>query len=470
MNKRSVRQKSQKNKENAAGLRKGEKPQRKNNQKVLKKSFKSIHLSSSSYPSFIHPSFSPTPPPQSTHSHIRWRLFQTSFYLIVEAAASFSEDTDRSQYWFISSKDIVDVPVINSETVYTGKQIQFQGPVDTGKVCHGTVVLFSSDFSFVETQFRQITSAMDNNNSENAPPSNIMVLNNSTKGNILTIQGQNGKPRNVKVPSVISIKTIKTQPTKKESSENVDYLQLGDPDSENRPPGVIHFPDGMMDMGTGTGRVMTFDQQSQTDAKMYEIPATATQMHQQSAQMAQLIRANNGLVVQVRQLQESQKEMKEMMAQALALLNSQHTAAAIPQPPVTGGHFSEVSMSDIIEEQCESSSVDQYSISFPPPSSREVSVARSTKSENTPPLKKNKAKLDHSLRMQAAQEQLNQSMSFTEGDYQVLGVNGTMIHKTILQGLNFENPSAVTRKILVGVFDRETLASHSLTGKPSPGG
>lgn len=268
------------------------------------------------------------------------------------------------------------------------------------------------------------------------------------------------------MPSVISVKTIK--PVKMESPENIDYLQLGDPDSENRPPGVIHFPDGMMDMGTGTGRVMTFDQQSQTDAKMYEIPATATQMHQQSAQMAQLIRANNGLVVQVRQLQESHKEMKEMMAQALALLNTQHTTV-IPQPPVTGGHFSEVSVSDIIEEQCESSSVDQYSISYPPASSREVSVARSTKSENTPPLKKNKAKLDNSLRMQAAQEQLNQSMSFTEGDYQVLGVNGTMIHKTILQGLNFDNPSAVTRKILVGVFDRETLASHSLTGKPSPG-
>lgn len=54
-------------------------------------------------------------------------------------------------------------------------------------------------------------------------------------------------------------------------------------------------------------------------------------------------------------------------------------------------------------------------------------------------------------------------------DYTTIGVNGTRIPKNVLQGLNYENHSSVTRKILAGVFDRDTLASHSLTGKPSPG-
>ncbi|KAI8124770.1 hypothetical protein FF38_06807 [Lucilia cuprina] len=51
----------------------------------------------------------------------------------------------------------------------------------------------------------------------------------------------------------------------------------------------------------------------------------------------------------------------------------------------------------------------------------------------------------------------------------VIGPNGTMISKTALQAINWSlSGAALTRKILMEVFGRETLAFHTLTGKPSP--
>ncbi|KAM7354268.1 early boundary activity 1 [Cochliomyia hominivorax] len=50
-----------------------------------------------------------------------------------------------------------------------------------------------------------------------------------------------------------------------------------------------------------------------------------------------------------------------------------------------------------------------------------------------------------------------------------IGPNGTMISKAALQAINWSlSGAALTRKILMEVFGRETLAFHTLTGKPSP--
>ncbi|XP_061399109.1 early boundary activity protein 1-like [Musca vetustissima] len=51
----------------------------------------------------------------------------------------------------------------------------------------------------------------------------------------------------------------------------------------------------------------------------------------------------------------------------------------------------------------------------------------------------------------------------------VIGPNGTTIAKSALSAINWSlSGAALTRKILMEVFDRETLAFHTLTGKPSP--
>lgn len=51
----------------------------------------------------------------------------------------------------------------------------------------------------------------------------------------------------------------------------------------------------------------------------------------------------------------------------------------------------------------------------------------------------------------------------------VIGPNGTKVARKALSSINWNlSGAAITRKILMEVFDRETLAFHTLTGKPSP--
>lgn len=51
----------------------------------------------------------------------------------------------------------------------------------------------------------------------------------------------------------------------------------------------------------------------------------------------------------------------------------------------------------------------------------------------------------------------------------VIGSNGTKVHKSILDSIKWTSHSHATRKLLSALFTREVLATHSLTGKPSPG-
>ncbi|EDW64285.2 uncharacterized protein Dvir_GJ17385 [Drosophila virilis] len=50
-----------------------------------------------------------------------------------------------------------------------------------------------------------------------------------------------------------------------------------------------------------------------------------------------------------------------------------------------------------------------------------------------------------------------------------IGPNGTQISRTCLRGINWAmSGPAITRKLLCEIFDRATLAFHTLSGKPSP--
>ncbi|XP_014089147.1 early boundary activity protein 1 [Bactrocera oleae] len=54
-------------------------------------------------------------------------------------------------------------------------------------------------------------------------------------------------------------------------------------------------------------------------------------------------------------------------------------------------------------------------------------------------------------------------------EYVILGANGTKVHKKDLLQLNWSNPgTAITRKLLTYVFGQEILATHTLSGRPSP--
>lgn len=51
----------------------------------------------------------------------------------------------------------------------------------------------------------------------------------------------------------------------------------------------------------------------------------------------------------------------------------------------------------------------------------------------------------------------------------ILGTNGTTVARSVLVNINWNSHTAATRRLLRAKFSREILATHSLTGKPSPG-
>nr|CAI5837396.1 unnamed protein product [Callosobruchus analis] len=49
-----------------------------------------------------------------------------------------------------------------------------------------------------------------------------------------------------------------------------------------------------------------------------------------------------------------------------------------------------------------------------------------------------------------------------------IGSSGTKVEKHIFDSINWNSYTAATRKLLISLFPRKILATHSLTGKPSP--
>lgn len=49
-----------------------------------------------------------------------------------------------------------------------------------------------------------------------------------------------------------------------------------------------------------------------------------------------------------------------------------------------------------------------------------------------------------------------------------IGSKGTQISQTVYDSINWMSYTAATRKLLITLFPRKMLATHSLTGKPSP--
>lgn len=58
---------------------------------------------------------------------------------------------------------------------------------------------------------------------------------------------------------------------------------------------------------------------------------------------------------------------------------------------------------------------------------------------------------------------------FVEGDRIVMGPNGSSIEKVHLDRIKWGLTSGAVRTVLRSVFERDVLASHSLSGNPSPG-
>ncbi|XP_037827346.1 protein insensitive-like [Lucilia sericata] len=73
----------------------------------------------------------------------------------------------------------------------------------------------------------------------------------------------------------------------------------------------------------------------------------------------------------------------------------------------------------------------------------------------------------------------NSSFNSANGDTSIIGIdtdnvmvsigpNNTRIPAKLYENMNWSSASIATRKLLMAIFDRSVLATHSMTGKPSP--
>ncbi|XP_032592030.1 protein insensitive isoform X2 [Drosophila grimshawi] len=61
-----------------------------------------------------------------------------------------------------------------------------------------------------------------------------------------------------------------------------------------------------------------------------------------------------------------------------------------------------------------------------------------------------------------------QQQQLTDNVMVSIGPNDTRVPASIFENINWSVSSLATRKLLVAIFDREMLATHSMSGKPSP--
>jgi len=77
----------------------------------------------------------------------------------------------------------------------------------------------------------------------------------------------------------------------------------------------------------------------------------------------------------------------------------------------------------------------------------------------------------HKLPTRRSNGKMKEEFNLSSGVDQVMvsiGPNNTCVPAHIFENINWSVSSLATRKLLVAIFDRETLATHSMTGKPSP--
>lgn len=152
------------------------------------------------------------------------------------------------------------------------------------------------------------------------------------------------------------------------------------------------------------------------------------------------------------------------LAQAPRILNLSQQSLAPHQPQQT--YYSTIAI-----EPIEASNDSSFSISNN--SRRSLSASNQSIYHN---------EINHSLSSLNSSEQAidlkresnksNRSFADDEGNADeevVIGSNQTTVPRSVLMDINWKSHTAATRKLLRAKFSRETLATHSLTGKPSPG-
>lgn len=260
---------------------------------------------------------------------------------------------------------------------------------------------------------------------------------------------------------------------------------------------------------------MTFCQQTQTDFKgSYDglngnTANTAAAAAINEAKLTKIVQTQAHLTADIQQIKQQVNDMnkqlvdvKSMLSEILAKCgrpesrNGEHkilvTTTTEPFSPLVTrsqfnppkilnlSHSSNVSQtfSNAIIEPIEASNDSSYSFS----NNSRMSMNASNQSiyQNDSPNRSN-SEVDGKIivqsmsieRLNGSHSNLTESIGDEDGgnpnDEVTIGNNGTTVPRHILANINWNSHTSATRRLLIAKFTREVLATHSLTGKPSPG-
>lgn len=100
-------------------------------------------------------------------------------------------------------------------------------------------------------------------------------------------------------------------------------------------------------------------------------------------------------------------------------------------------------------------------------SNKKQSFRRSASSSNFSMQSSSSTPLAKSGRPSDSNQSLSEEWADTDGDF-MIGSNKTTVPVHVLRSIDWGNYKSATRKMLITLFSRETLATRSLTGRPSP--
>lgn len=399
----------------------------------------------------------------SSAEDLSYHASAASLWILIECTTN--ESTVNNYYKVISATDVV----APREQMHTGKSIKYR----VGKtIFDGTIVIISDDKIFLETELVQLQKKLSTNQ--------LNVQYESASKVVYKRRRTNNDPTIITAPKILNRKTPSPAWS---ASTNESIIVQTNTNQFTIPP-------------------MTFDQQTQTNfksddsginvndltdicAKLQHI--TTEQNHLQQSQ----INTNEQLTnlsqdcQQIRYMVEEilkrfEKvtsvivEEHELIQQPLQKEDEELIYQSTPNRIAKNNDYSEIEILDYNQDSLHSMlsgshlPSNQSSINSTLYSSSS-NVMESGKKQGNSTKKATKRKLNKTVEILKS-EWNDENENEEELQEQIpIGNNKTTVAKSILKRINWGSHTTATRKLLSSLFSRETLATHSLTGKPSPG-
>lgn len=367
---------------------------------------------------------------------------QNKLWLLIE----LESNNGTNIYNVINSSDIVMIHGQALDVMSTGKLIYVRSG---NQIVQATIVTISDDKTYVDTELRHLRQmSMEN-------------LNLNQSNNFNEIKQENGKKRK-RTTETTNVNSNKKNSSSQSSSSGTEEYQ----------------------------RPMMFDQYCQTDLK-----TTGDQSQQfdklfsiQNSILEEQKRTNNdskgvqdfvtSLMEQVEQLKQIVTDMNKKIdtmndksAQGVILYDNKSSRRSLASLNNSSSNLAietftyEVNneSSQLNESNFSNNSIkcaDDFQTSF-----KNLNRTISTQSLNSSVSQNN----SNNLVIDQIKNDWGEDDEDNVGENAKIGTFKTEVPKHILRSINWKSHTGATRKLLMALFTRKILATHSLTGKPSPG-